>query len=159
MVEGLTCGSADESTGMGCPSTTGSSTAITYINVLHRGCGECAVFQTSDGTKVGAIVMNVCPNSGNAEWCGMDGQKSTNGYYNHFDFLYGTDETTVTDVIGDNPVGSVWAIECPSDLITDMTTVFKKQNSLLQEVCTFYDTATSAQGCPGMDVFGCTTCS
>jgi len=155
MGQGLVCTSADNSAGAGCPSASSSSAACSYSGVLHRGCAECIKFTTSGGTAVGAIVMDTCPYDGNEEWCPKSGGTNTYGYYNHLDFAY-TTETTITNAIGDNPTGTIEAMDCPDALTTALTDY--KGNAAL---CTYWeDSDGNPQGCPGMDdAFDCIVCS
>lgn len=157
MAQPLSCSSANETTGAGSPSVDGAG----YANVLHAYCGICVQFTTSDGATAGGLVMDTCPNSGNSQWCPMDGGTNDEGYYNHLDF-FAAAESDVTDVLGtDNPHGTIEIVACPDGVTDALTTLADANDSADNDVCTFWwDSDDSTwQGSPGMDAFGCLTCS
>ena len=59
------------------------------------------------------MVTNLCPNSGNEEWCPAVGGKNAYGYGYHFDIM------AESEVFGDNSVVSFQQIDCPGQAISD----------------------------------------
>lgn len=118
-----------------------------------KSVGTMSTYTTGGPIYVGVILMNTCPYADNTKWCPKDGNDNEFGYKNHLDFGYTNDISDVTDVIGSNPVGELYAVECPSELISTITNGVGKSG-----LCTWNS---GTQGCPGMDnVFGCdSTCN
>ena len=54
------------------------------------------------------MVTNLCPNSGNAQWCPTVGGTNQYGYSYHFDIM------AQSEVLGDNPVVDFEEVACPS---------------------------------------------
>lgn len=153
---------ADESVGRGVPSRAGRG----YDNVLHAYCGQCIEFTTEAGSKVGGLVMDTCPTVDangldNSEYCSKSGAANGHGFHNHLD-IHGTSSDSVANVIGDNPVGTIALVDCPSALVDALTNLAAaSRESPASPVCSwYYDTSGGTwQGAPGMSEFGCSECS
>ncbi len=132
-----------------------------YKHVLHAYCGQCIEFESkSNGATVGGLVLDICPPGGaNSKWCQTGGKPNSVGQYNHIDF-FGNSSTDVLQAIGDNPLGKINLVACPSALDSMMTELADAQNPAPSPVCNwYYDPNLSKwQGAYGMGKWGCSEC-
>ena len=93
------------------------------------GCGSCYELTSTGsapasqgaggahGQSIIVMVTNLCPNSGNAQWCPQPGAKNTYGYEYHFDLM--ASSSGLGEIMGDNPVVNFTSVACPSQATSD----------------------------------------
>ncbi|TVY24167.1 Endoglucanase-5 [Lachnellula hyalina] len=75
-------------------------------------CSSCGTGGAS-GQSIIVMATNLCPNSGNAQWCASVGGTNDYGFEYHFDIM------AQSEVLGDNPVVDFEEVTCPSAALTD----------------------------------------
>jgi len=161
MAGSMTCSTADDSIGTGCPSKTGIDDDCGG-KVLHLYCGQCVEFSSNAGEVINGVVMDTCPAIPiNGEWCTKDCEPNDHDMYNHLDvFSSESDSSLLFDTSGSNPEGKVKLIDCPSAVTDALTELAAASSPSPSPVCNFYKgESDNWQGCPGMSAFDCTECS
>ncbi|KZV86720.1 hypothetical protein EXIGLDRAFT_840544 [Exidia glandulosa HHB12029] len=80
-------------------------------NAPCQGCGTGG----AAGQSIIAMVTNLCPNNGNAQWCPAVGGKNQYGFSYHFDIM------SNGNFIWDNAVVDFKQVACPSNAMTDFS--------------------------------------
>ncbi|KAF3771436.1 family 45 glycoside hydrolase [Cryphonectria parasitica EP155] len=93
------------------------------------GCGVCYELTSTGeapsgqgtggatGESIVVMVTNLCPNSGNAEWCPVVGGTNEFGYEYHFDIM--ASSSALGEILGDNPIVTFESVTCPSAATAD----------------------------------------
>ncbi|TVY31938.1 Endoglucanase [Lachnellula occidentalis] len=92
----------------------GSGCGICY-RLTSTGSAPCSSCGAGGASGQSIIVMatNLCPNSGNAQWCASPGGT------NQYGFEYNFDVMAQSEVLGDNPVVDFEVVDCPGAAATD----------------------------------------
>ncbi|KAJ4407860.1 Endoglucanase-5 [Gnomoniopsis sp. IMI 355080] len=95
---------------------TGCGTCYELTSTGESPCSSCGAGGAS-GESIIVMVTNLCPNSGNAQWCPVDGGTNEYGYSYHFDIM--ASSSALGEILGDNPVVNFSEVACPSAATTD----------------------------------------